>query len=198
MIGNAENFYFAQLTDIHIGTSPKPEDANRLLRWALSELDSFDPKPEILLCTGDSVCNGTRGELLEFRQLMDSCSIPFVALPANHDLWGEKDDSAWLEIVGPMRKSVTLGNFKFLTSLKRGNIDLRTQCRLCNSNGNITVDVVSVTLKHIVLLDADGYDKISRRASVSSVTALTAKSDTFSVIYSRGDVHAELQSFGQL
>ncbi len=110
----SRNFYFVQLTDIHIGTSPKPQDAARLLRWALSELDSFDPKPEIILCTGDSVCNGTCEELREFRHLMDSCSIPFAALPANHDLWGEKDNSAWAEIIGPMRKSVTAGNFKFL------------------------------------------------------------------------------------
>ena len=108
-------FYFVQLTDIHIGTTPLPEQVKINLRWALSELETFDPKPEIILCTGDSVCNGTRAELEEFKSIMDSdTAIPFAALPANHDLWGEPDDSVWREVIGPMRKSAEAGGFKFL------------------------------------------------------------------------------------
>ena len=117
------NFYFAQLTDIHIGSIVLPEGVKLNLQWALNELHSFSPRPEILLCTGDCVCNGLRAELEEFKSLMADSEIPYAALPANHDLWGEADDSVWQELIGPMRKSAVAGNFKFLlwNDIKRIN-----------------------------------------------------------------------------
>ena len=102
-----ENFYFAQFTDIHIGTIVCPEVARLNLQWALNEVNSFDPAPQIILCTGDCVCNGSRGELTEFKQIMESSPIPYAALPANHDLWGESDDLVWQELIGPMYNSVS-------------------------------------------------------------------------------------------
>ena len=109
-----DNFSFAHFTDIHIGTSVNPAMSAANLKWALSELETFSPKPQIIVCSGDSVCDGTREELIEFKDLMNSSTIPWCALPANHDLWGEADDSVWQEIIGPLRKSVVIGNFKFL------------------------------------------------------------------------------------
>ena len=109
-----ENFYFVQFTDIHIGTIVIPEIVELNLQWALNEVNCFDPAPGIILCTGDCVCNGTRGELERFKELMASSKIPFAALPANHDLWGEKDNSVWEELIGPIRTSTIAGNFKFL------------------------------------------------------------------------------------
>lgn len=109
-----ENFCFVQFTDIHIGTSVNPAMTAANLKWALSELETFDPKPQVIICSGDSVCDGTREELAEFKSIMETSSIPFHALAANHDLWGEEDCSAWLDIIGPLQKSVVVGNFKFL------------------------------------------------------------------------------------
>ena len=57
------DFYFAQLTDIHIGTNPKPAEAKLQFQWALSELESFENTPQILLITGDLVCNGRRDSM---------------------------------------------------------------------------------------------------------------------------------------
>lgn len=108
------DFYFAQLSDIHIGTNPKPDDARLQFQWALSELQSFETTPEILLMTGDLVCNGRRDELEEFKEVIKDCTIPWRALAANHDLWGEKDDSAWKECIGELRSSVVVGEFKFI------------------------------------------------------------------------------------
>lgn len=110
-----ENFYFVQFTDIHIGTSVNPDMASANLKWALSELETFGlNKPQVIICSGDSVCDGTREELEEFKALMNTSSIPWHALPANHDLWGEADNSVWQEVIGPMRKSAVAGNFKFI------------------------------------------------------------------------------------
>ena len=111
---NTDHFVFTQFTDIHIGTSINPAMAASNLTWALSEVETFNPKPEVIICSGDSVCDGTREELVEFKQLMKKTSIPWHALPANHDLWGETSDDVWQEVIGPMRKSVVVGNFKFI------------------------------------------------------------------------------------
>ena len=111
---STDKFSFAQLTDIHIGTSVNPAMAAANLTWALSELETFEPKPEVIICSGDTVCDGTREELVEFKKLMGKTSIPWHALPANHDLWGEESDDVWQELIGPMRKSVVSGNFKFI------------------------------------------------------------------------------------
>lgn len=108
------NFYFAQLTDIHIGTNPKPAEAKLQFQWALSELESFENTPQILLITGDLVCNGRRDELEEFKSVIKDCPIPWRALATNHDLWGENDDSAWRENIGDLRTSVEVGDFKFI------------------------------------------------------------------------------------
>ena len=36
------------------------------------------------------------------------------SLPANHDLWGESDDSAWLDIIGPVKQRVIVDDVHFL------------------------------------------------------------------------------------
>ena len=108
------DFYFAQLSDVHIGTNPKPAEAKLQFQWALSELQSFEKTPEILLFTGDLVCNGRRDELEEFNSVIKDCPIPWCALAANHDLWGENDDSAWRENIGDLRTSTVIGDFKFI------------------------------------------------------------------------------------
>ena len=119
-----ENFYFVQFTDIHIGTIVAPAMTKLNLQWALNEVNSFAPAPEIILCTGDCVCNGVKSELEEFKKLMDTSGVPFIALPANHDLWGEDDNSVWENLIGPVRQSKVAGNFKFLL----WNDIKRTEC----------------------------------------------------------------------
>mgnify|MGYP000141374529 CR=1 FL=1 len=111
----AEGFYFAQLTDIHVGEGLNPKEAAQNLLWALEELETLSSKPELILVTGDLVCAGKASELREFAELVKGCSLPILALPTNHDLWGEPDESAWEEIIGPLRRSVEVKGVKFLT-----------------------------------------------------------------------------------
>ena len=109
-----DGFYFAQLTDVHIGKGLNPEEAARNMRWALDELEALSPRPEVILVTGDLVCAGKRWELREYRELAERCTIPSLALPGNHDLWGEPDESAWLDIIGPLCQSVEVSGVRFL------------------------------------------------------------------------------------
>lgn len=111
---NKKAFYFAQLTDIHIGQGLNPEEAAKNLTWALAELESLSLKPEIILATADLVCAGKRSELQEYSALVKGCQIPIYALPANHDLWGESDDDAWHEIIGPLRQGFSINDVHFL------------------------------------------------------------------------------------
>ena len=111
----AEGFYFAQLTDIHVGEGLNPKEAAQNLLWALEELETLSSKPELILVTGDLICAGKASELREFAELVKGCSLPILALPTNHDLWGEPDESAWEEIIGPLRRSVEVKGVKFLT-----------------------------------------------------------------------------------
>ncbi len=94
---NKDEFYFAQLTDIHIGQGLNPTEAAANLTWALTELEAYSLRPEMVLATADLVCAGKRSELQEYSELVAGCPIPIYALPANHDLWGESNEDAWLE-----------------------------------------------------------------------------------------------------
>lgn len=110
-----ERFYFAQLTDIHVGEGLNPKEATFNLRWALEEMEALSPKPELLLITGDLICAGKASELRRFTELTEDSGIPILALPANHDLWGEPDERAWMEIIGPLRQSIEVKRIRFLT-----------------------------------------------------------------------------------
>ena len=107
-------FYIAQLTDIHLGEGLNPKEARRNLRWALAEIASLSPTLELIVVTGDLVCAGRRSELTEYAELIAECALPVYALPANHDLWGEADQSAWLETVGPLGQAVDVCGVRIL------------------------------------------------------------------------------------
>ena len=111
---NKMEFYFAQLTDIHIGQSLNPTEAAANLKWALAELEAFSPKPEIILATADLVCAGKRSELQEYSALVEGYQIPIYALPANHDLWGESNEDAWLDIIGQLRQGFSINGVHFV------------------------------------------------------------------------------------
>ena len=55
-------FYFAQLTDIHIGGGLNPKEAAENLRWALGEIETLSPRPNLILATGDLVCAGAASD----------------------------------------------------------------------------------------------------------------------------------------
>lgn len=107
-------FYFAQLTDLHLGEGLNPKKAEENLQWALDELECLSPKPSLVLVTGDLICAGKKSEFWEYCRLVKNCKLPLYALPSNHDLWGEAGTKAWLEIIGPLRQEVDTEGVRFL------------------------------------------------------------------------------------
>ncbi len=105
-----EPVYFAQITDAHVGPrAMNPREAEWNLRWALDEIAALSPRPQAIIATADLVNAGTREELEAYCRIASGSAVPIYALPANHDLWGEEDESAWLELIGPLRQRVELG-----------------------------------------------------------------------------------------
>ncbi len=78
----------AQLTDIHLGFEPdSPGEFNRVrLDAVLAELSEMEPRPDLLLATGDLV---DRGDVDSYRRLREAFApLPFPVhwLVGNHDV----------------------------------------------------------------------------------------------------------------
>lgn len=79
----------AQLSDLHV----RPEgmlyqdlvDSNALLAAAVARLNTLDPRPDLVLLSGDLVEKGTRPEYAVARRLLDALEIPALMVPGNHD-----------------------------------------------------------------------------------------------------------------
>jgi 3',5'-cyclic-AMP phosphodiesterase len=78
----------AQITDVHLGFDPgNPEELNRQrLDQTLQVLRALEPKPDLLLATGDIADNGD--DAVSYRRFKEAISdLPFPVYPAmgNHD-----------------------------------------------------------------------------------------------------------------
>ncbi|OGV67004.1 MAG: hypothetical protein A3K19_29555 [Lentisphaerae bacterium RIFOXYB12_FULL_65_16] len=111
----AETRYFAQITDIHVGENNlNGAAARRNLAVALEEIAALSPTPACILATADLACCGRRAELEQYVSIAKSSKLPIHALPANHDLWGERDDAVWTELLGPCRQTVDVGDLRLV------------------------------------------------------------------------------------
>jgi 3',5'-cyclic AMP phosphodiesterase CpdA len=108
-------FLFAQITDIHVGDSDATaQDALHNLHWALDEITALQPRPALILASGDEGCRGSVAELETYAKAVKGCAVPIYALPTNHDLAAEKDTRAFERLVGPVRQCVKAGGLTFL------------------------------------------------------------------------------------
>lgn len=79
----------AQISDPHV----RPEgqlykgvvDSNRMLRDAIAHLHALDPRPDLVLVTGDLVDEGDPAEYAALRALLATCDLPYLMIPGNHD-----------------------------------------------------------------------------------------------------------------
>jgi len=100
----------AQLSDPHV----RPDgvlyqgvvDSNAMFVRAIAHLNELDPRPDLVLLSGDLVDKGEPAEYQHLRRLLAGLAMPTLVIPGNHD---DRDafrrafaDHAYLPRSGPM------------------------------------------------------------------------------------------------
>lgn len=80
----------AQISDMHVRPDGKllygTMDTYGMLAAALADIAVLDPRPDLLVASGDLVADGTSAEYAALRTLFDDLPMPYLLLPGNHDI----------------------------------------------------------------------------------------------------------------
>jgi Icc protein len=79
----------AQISDFHIGVPggdmDRRFDSATQLERAVQHLCRMEPRPDVVLCTGDLVNDGQPEEYARLAELLKPLPMPWYAIPGNHD-----------------------------------------------------------------------------------------------------------------
>src|SRR4051812_18489497 len=79
----------AQISDLHIKAPGElaygKVDTARALARCVAELNALDPRPDLVVISGDLVDTPTPGEYQHLWRLLAPLTIPFIGVPGNHD-----------------------------------------------------------------------------------------------------------------
>lgn len=79
----------AQISDFHVALPGSELDQRRQtaahLARVVARLTGLDPRPDLVLCTGDLVHDGQPGEYQRLRELLAPLAMPTYVIPGNHD-----------------------------------------------------------------------------------------------------------------
>ena len=79
----------AQITDSHVVAQGHRYydivDTNAFLARAIAHLNALDPRPDVVVATGDLVSKGTNKEYAALREILSDLTIPIYVIPGNHD-----------------------------------------------------------------------------------------------------------------
>jgi 3',5'-cyclic AMP phosphodiesterase CpdA len=82
-------FVIAQITDFHVGLPGSRADARyrtaEHLAKAAAHLNALEPRPDVVLATGDLVDDGTPEEYALLKELLAPLAMPVFLIPGNHD-----------------------------------------------------------------------------------------------------------------
>ena len=82
-------FIIAQITDFHVGTPGSRADQRyrtaEHLAAAVAHLNAQQPRPGVVLATGDLVDSGTPEEYARLKDLLAPLAMPLFVIPGNHD-----------------------------------------------------------------------------------------------------------------
>jgi len=79
----------AQITDMHV--KPRGEmlsdalDSHANLARTIERLNGCQPRPDLLVATGDLTADGRSDEYAALRGLLDGVRMPYLLIPGNHD-----------------------------------------------------------------------------------------------------------------
>jgi 3',5'-cyclic AMP phosphodiesterase CpdA len=112
----------AQISDLHVRPKGKLYQglvaSNRMLAQAVEHLEALDPKPDLVLLTGDLVDEGLPAEYAALREILAGLRIPYRLIPGNHDgreaLRAAFADHAYLPPQGPLDYAIDAGPLRLV------------------------------------------------------------------------------------
>lgn len=104
----------AQISDLHVRPAGElyygVADSNAMLDAAIDHLNALQPRPDLVLVSGDLVDEGQDAEYAALRPRLDRSAIPYLVMPGNHD---SRDgvarcfaDHGYLPKAGPMHYAI--------------------------------------------------------------------------------------------
>jgi len=79
----------AQITDLHVSDPDSAWDRQIRSAWrverAVAHIRALEPRPDLVLITGDLVEGGRPSEYARLRPLLDALPAPYHVVPGNHD-----------------------------------------------------------------------------------------------------------------
>ncbi len=104
----------AQISDLHVRPPGQlyygVADSNAMLDAAIDQLNALDPRPDLLLVSGDLVDEGLDAEYASLRPRLDRCAMPYLVMPGNHDsragVARAFADHGYLPKTGPMHYAI--------------------------------------------------------------------------------------------
>lgn len=89
VIPNASTFLIAQISDLHLKAGGKPSygvvDTLAALRRAVEHLNASQPRPDVVVISGDLVDFGHPDEYAVLRPELQRLAMPCYLVPGNHD-----------------------------------------------------------------------------------------------------------------
>jgi len=106
---SAQNFKFAHVTDIHIGSETGSAD----LRRTVHDINQ-NKELKFVILSGDITEFGADKELALAKQLLDSIDVPYYIIPGNHDAnWSESGGNSFRKIFGAETFYFTYDGYRF-------------------------------------------------------------------------------------
>jgi len=103
-------FFFAWLSDTHVGSSTGADD----LRSSVRDLNTMDSVSFVLL-SGDITELGWNAEFDTAKKILDELKKPYHIIPGNHDTkWSESGCTNFSQVFGSDRFDFEYAGFKFI------------------------------------------------------------------------------------
>jgi outer membrane protein assembly factor BamB len=89
-----QDYHYAWLSDIHIGTPGADAD----LQNAINDINSRE-EIKFVVITGDISEKGSNAELEKAKEMLDMISVPYYVIPGSHDTkWSESGNTKFIEL----------------------------------------------------------------------------------------------------